>query len=138
VCVCVCFTDHDSLNTMHGIPIEDRGDRGCDRGDRDDRWRSTSIVRVVVVVVVVVVVDRPVVTERGVPWDAVVRREEVVDRRPSRLVSSRLVSSRLVVRARGRCGEDVVRGVRDDDGGRDAMRAEDDDDDDDAARIVGR
>ena len=90
-----------------------------------------------VVVVVVVVVDRPVVTERGVPRDAVVRRgERGEERRGGR--PSRLVSSRLVVRARGRCGEDVVRGVRDDDGGRDAMRAEDDDDDDDSARVVGR
>jgi len=83
-----------------------------------------------VVVVVVVVVDRPVVTERGVPRDGEARRGEA--RRGEVGLSSRL-SSRLVVRARGRCGEDVVRGVRDDDDGRDAMGAKDDDDDD--ARI---
>ena len=85
------------------------------------------------VVVVVVVVDRPVVTERGVPRDGEARRGEA--RSVSRLVSrlSSRLSSRLVVRARGRCGEDVVRGVRDDDDGRDAMGAKDDDDDD--ARI---
>jgi len=105
-----------------------------------DRWRSMEIVRVVVHVVVVVGRRSTGRDRTGSPPGrgraerrGEERRGEVVDRRPSRLVSSR-----LVVRARGRCGEDVVRGVRDDDGGRDAMRAEDDDDDDDAARIVGR
>ena len=78
------------------------------------------------VVVVVVVVDRPVVTERGVPRDGEARRGEARRGEVG-------LSSRLVVRARGRCGEDVVRGVRDDDDGRDAMGAKDDDDDD--ARI---
>ena len=95
-------------------------------------------------VVVVVVVDRPVVTERGVPRHRRLRPSETRlstgqgrgrEERRGRSVVERLVSSRLVVRARGRCGEDVVRGVRDDDGERDAMRAEDDDDDDDDARI---
>ena len=62
--------------------------------------RSMEIVHVVIVVVVVVV-DRPVVTERGVPRDAVVRRgEERRGRNVDRLVSSRRQSAREV---RGRC-----------------------------------